>query len=430
MENTLSKYLFSVLCLLLTLPCVLQIVGLSGNYLGGHIERTQLPIWSLDSWLSNEFQPNAEKYLSEKYGLRTEMIRLNNQYRFSFFSKTNVKDVIIGKEGYLFAEGYIQAYIGSGHFDEEGVRMKVKRLVDINRKLMVMGKKIVVVRAAGKASFFPEYIPAHYFPKKEKNIIDANKEALSKSGLFYIDFNDWFLELKDTSRYPLFPKTGIHWSEYGMTLAADSLIKYLEKIEGVNLPDMRITDVQVSSKPLKNDNDIERSMNLMLPVSNIQYAYPKVKFDTLNKDSLRVLVVGDSYYQQMFDLGLSKLVFDKGQFLFYGRLVYPDKKDLDEIGLMNLISDYDVILLMCTEANLQHFPWGVHSALYESLCKDEIGNFIQKHLDEIIEIENKIRADKAWYDLIVKQAESQKTSIAEELRRDALYKVEANHLDD
>ena len=429
MKNNLPTYLFILLATVLALPWLLQLFGLSGNYLGGHVERAAQPLWSWDNWISGDYQSKEEKYLSERYGLRTDMIHIHNQYRFSFFRKTNTRSVIIGKEDYLFEDGYIQAYIGSDNFDDEGVKMKVKRLEDVNKKLLEMGKKVVVVRAAGKASYFPEYIPDHYFPKKKKNIIDSYRKALSKSNLFYVDFNDWFLEMKDTSSYPLFPKTGIHWSEYGAALAMDSLINYLEKIEGVDLPDLTWRDLKISPKPLKTDKDIERSMNLIFPIEKGPYAYPEIVFDTINKDQIKVLVVGDSYYLQMYDAGLSKKVFNESRFLFYGRLVYPEKKELGEYGLLNLVADHDIILFICTESNLQHFPWGVHSRLYEELCKEEIEIFIQEHLNEIIEMEDKIRADKAWYDLIVKQAENQKTSIEEELRRDALYMVEASYLE-
>ncbi|MEZ4952562.1 MAG: hypothetical protein R2825_03165 [Saprospiraceae bacterium] len=428
MKNSLSKYLLITACTLFALPMALQILSFSGNYLGGHTEKTPKPIWSLDDWLSGNFQSQSEKYLSEKYGLRTAMILLHNQYQFSFFKKTNVVSVIIGKENYLYEEGYIDAFIGSDSFDEEGVKMKVKRLNDVNNKLKEMGKKIVVARAAGKASYFSEYIPDRYFPKRKKNIIDAYKNALLNSQLNYIDFNDWFREMKDTTRYPLFSKTGIHWSEYGVTLAMDSLIKYLEKVQNVDLPDLKITSIKTNQKASNSDKDIEKSMNLIFDIENGNYAYPAFEIDTTNKDSLHVLAVGDSYYLSMYDKGFSNKVFDESQFLYYGRMVYPEKKELKEYDLMEIINKYDVFLLMCTESNLPHFPWGFHSGMYELLCKEDIDLFVQNHLEEIEEMEEKIRQDKNWYDLIVKQAETQKTSIEEELRRDALYMVEASYL--
>lgn len=428
MKKNLSKYLLIITIALLTIPMAMHLFSLSENYLGGYSVKTPKPTLNCDEWLSGNFQTQSEKYLSEKFGLRAFMVSLNNQYQFSFFRKTNVVSVIIGKEDYLFEEGYIDAFIGSNSFDDEGVKMKVKRLNDVNNKIKEMGKKIVVVRAAGKASYFPEYIPDRYFPKKEKNIIDAYKSALSKSQLDYIDFNDWFMEMKDTIRYPLFSKTGIHWSEFGVALAMDSLIKYLEKVENVDLPDMTITGLRTNKRPSNSDKDIEKSMNLIFNIENNKYAYPEFEIDTINKDKLHVLAVGDSYYLQLFDKGLSKNVFNESQFLYYGKMIYPERKEFKEFDIMEIINKYDVFLLMCTESNLPHFPWGFHSSLYELLCKKDIDLFIQNHLEEIEKMEEKIRQDKNWYDLIIKQAETQKTSIEEELRRDALYMVEAGYL--
>ncbi len=430
MKNNISKYLMIVLCVLASMPMLLQLSSLSSSSLGGYVEKAAKPVWAFDYWFSGKHQTQQEKYLSESYGFRDYLIRLNNQYKFSFFKKSNVKDIIIGKENYLYGEGYIRAYMGSDSFDDEGVKMKVKRLTAVSKKLEVMGTKLVVVRAAGKASYFPEFIPDQFFLRKKTNIIDAYKKELTKSGLLYIDFNDWFLQMKDTCSYPLFTRTGIHWSQYGAVIAADSLIRYLEKLKSVDLPDLTIKNIEFSSLPRKSDNDIEKSMNLIFSIANDKYAYPEFDIISENKDSLKVLVAGDSYYWQLYNVGLTTDVFSESQFIYYGRLVYPGKKKLEDIGTLNIITDHDVFVLMCTEANLQHFPWGIHSALYEELCKEDIELFIQTNLDEILEMENKIRADKKWFDLIVKQAENQKTSIEEELRRDALYMVEAAHLDD
>ena len=409
---------------------LLHFSSLSSSSLGGYSDKTTKPKWTINSWLSGEYQTQQDKYLAESYGLRDHLIRINNQYQFSFFKKTKVNDVIIGKENYLYGEGYIKAYIGSDPYNDEGARMKMKRIYDVSEKLEALGTKVVVVRAAGKASFFPEYIPNHYFPKKKNSHIIAYKKALLKSGIRYIDFNDWFLQMKDTCSYPLFTRTGIHWSQYGAVLAADSLLRYMENLENVDLPDLKIKSIKLSPDPLFVDDDIEKSMNLLFKIAEDHYAYPEIEFNSEDKDSLRVLIAGDSYYWQLYSLGLTEKVFSESQFIYYGKQVYPGKKDLGEIGTVDILKGYDVFVLMCTEANLQHFPWGIHSALYEELCKEDIDLFIETHLDEILEMEDKIRADKNWFDLIIKQAENQKSSIEEELRRDALYMVEAAHLDD
>ncbi|HFA47859.1 MAG TPA: hypothetical protein ENJ95_02435 [Bacteroidetes bacterium] len=430
MKNKLPKYLLGALYLLLLLPLVSQVFSLSENNLKGYSEKAEKPEWSIGNWLSGSFQSQGEKYLSQNFGARDVLVKLDNQYRFSFFEKSNVRDLVVGKNGYLFEEGYIKAYIGSEYIGDKSVKKKLQRLVAVEKKLKELGKELLIVAAAGKASFFPEYIPDHYFPRRETNNIDEHKKAFTDSGLNYIDFNEWFVQMKDTSRYPLFPKTGIHWTEYGMTLAADSLVHYLEKLEGIDLPDIKIKDIELLPKPHRTDNDIEKSMNLFfdIPTDGMIYAYPKIEYHSENKDSLKVLVVGDSYYWQMYSMKLSKNVFNNGQFLYYGGQIYPGAGRLENDDLMDFISSYDVIVMMCTEANLKSFPWGLQNSLYELLCKDEHDLFIQAHLEEILEQEDKIRADEKWFKEIKEAAKNAKMEVDEVLRKDAVFVVENRYL--
>ena len=129
----------------------------------------------------------------------------------------------------------------------------------------------------------------------------------------------------------------------------------------------------------------------------------------------------------MYDIGLLEKVFNNSQFVYYGKTVYPEKKDIKELGLDNAIEEHDLIVLMCTEANLKEFPWGFHNQLYDLLFKEELEQFVQKHLDEILELENVIRNDDVWLGKIKQLGKDQNISIEKKIRENAVFMVRAKY---
>src|SRR5580704_3916091 len=58
------------------------------------------------------YQDSLNKYFNENIGFRPYLIRILNQLKFSFFYITKAPGVVIGKDGMLFIESYINNYIG------------------------------------------------------------------------------------------------------------------------------------------------------------------------------------------------------------------------------------------------------------------------------------------------------------------------------
>ncbi|MBL0050784.1 MAG: hypothetical protein IPP29_04270 [Bacteroidetes bacterium] len=105
-----------------------------------------------------------------------------------------------------------------------------------------------------------------------------------KYGINLIDFNKWFVQMKDTSSSKLFPQQGIHWSYYGAYLAADSIIKYIEDKRKCDLPDY-VTSFETNQKANYGDEDLEHILNLIYKLPEYKMSYPKISFA---KDSTKI----------------------------------------------------------------------------------------------------------------------------------------------
>ena len=196
------------------------------------------PDFSIYSWNTGELQENYEKYFKEHVGFRSSFIRVQNQINFDLFKQTNVLRVVAGKENVLYDSEYINSYLGKDFVGEQNIIQKVNRLAFVQRELKKKNIDLLFLIPCGKASYLSEYFPNRYanILKKRTNY-DAYIEQFKKQNINFIDFRDLLQQKKRTSRYPLFPKTGVHWSGYSTTLTADTLFKRMEQLRNIDLVD-------------------------------------------------------------------------------------------------------------------------------------------------------------------------------------------------
>jgi len=419
-----------LIVLLVAVPLIQQVVGFAYvKPLKGAVEESKSAEFSIDGWFSNDYQSSTEKYINTNFGFRSSFVRLNNQLDYWLFDEINAKSVLIGKEGYLYEYSYIKEYLGKNFLGKDEIKNRVAKTKQASDSLAARGIDLVVLLAAGKASYFPEYFPDSLqgYTKTISNY-DYFTKAFDSAGVKIIDFNGWFVNMKDTSRYPLFTKGGIHWSKYGEYLVADSLIRYIEAIRNVKLPEYRVESVELSMIPRYRDNDIGEGMNLIFPHSSTRLAYPELNLVFSEGDTtVRAMVVADSYYWELYNEGLSRDVFDNGQFWYYNNKIYSSAPGwsptpVDEVDIRNEVEKNDVVFILQTEATLYRYAFGFiekQNELYAQLDYKVDSSAIEKQqLNSII---RSIKANNKWYASVHVKAEKRGVTIEEMLRSEAKY---------
>lgn len=421
----IKKILFGFFILLLIAPVIQNKLKLFNvKPLGGSFIEKQNPDLSLKTWLSNDYQNQEEAYLNEHFGFRNWLVRLDNQMAYSLFNDAKTNGVVVGKDQFLFQQAYIDAYYGTDFIGKDKIVNKISEIKKISDLLHQKNIDLLIVFAPGKASYYPEYIPDH-LKRENKQITNYKiyRQEIQKNKLHFIDFKKWFSEMKDNSPYPLFPKTGIHWSSYGELLAADSLIKYIENLRHLKAPKIKINKVFISDTTQYRDDDIEQSMNLIFDIPDLKMAYPSFKIvaDSLSVKP-KVLVVADSFYWGMFNWGISHHVFDHSQFWFYNNSIYSNDfktaKNTGEVSIIDETEKNDVIVLFTTDANLKEFPFGFIHDLSEAYEP-----YSSKNEKAIQEYMNAIRNTPEWLDMIKKQAKEQNIELKKAIRNNAEFMV-------
>jgi hypothetical protein len=422
----MHKLIFSLILLLLLAPALLQYTQpIDWKPLSGDLPKIQGKELNLETWTSGAFQNGFDQDLRTQMGGREILTRIYNQWDYSLFGKINAKNVVMGKEGYLFEENYLKAFRGEDFIGKDKIESQVQKIKFLQDTLAQLNKTLIIVFAAGKGSYFPEY-----FPDRGPALVNPStnygtyRKLLLENNINFIDFNHWFVQLKDSLSYPLFSKTGIHWSSYAELLVADSLLSYMENTRNIVLPSLQMLSIDWHHPPIHRDRDIEEGMNLLFPLDNDSMAYPQIAYHARSPvDSIRGLIVSDSYYWGLHNINFTKKAFKEGHFWYYNNTVYPPyqgKHKVADIPIDQAFDTKDVILVMATEATLPNFAWGFFYNLYEWFQGGKTSvPVVSKEA-----IENKIkemRADPTWLNHIREKALQKGISLDSMLYLDALY---------
>jgi len=343
---------------------IFKIRGLQGSF-----EKTPDVQFKIDSLFTTGYQERKEKFLTENFGFRNDAIRVNNQISYSLFNIAPAHSCIIGKNDYLYEENYIKAYLGLDFVGEDSIAHRVQKLKFVQDTLAKMGKTLLFVFAPGKASFYPEYIPSPYDTiKPQITNYQCYLKNIKKQQINHVDFMHYFLENKNKSKYPLYPKYGIHWSYYGYCFASDSLVKYFENKLNIDMPNQIWNNIETEYAH-GNDVDICRGFNLLFDTQFELMAYPDITVESKKgKKTPNLLTIGDSFHWCLADNGKLLESFNNFEFLYYNREFYTSKfikVKRNEINLKERIEHNDIIMLIMTDANLSRAGWNFVEECYK-----------------------------------------------------------------
>ncbi len=424
------KYiLYVVIVVALFLPLfqhvlpVFRIRPLEGSYV-----LADEPPFSFRDYFSGKFQDGYNAFYEQHIGFRPLLVRINNQIAFSCFNMALAQDVILGKKGYLYEVFYIKACLGREFTGTEKWDGYAKKLKAISDSLGKTGTTLLVVFAPGKGTFFPEYIPDKFKPwQKDTTNQEYLMKKLEENRIRFIDANHWFVQMKDHAPYPLYPKTGIHWSHYGAALVMDSIVSYMEQVKGRDMVDFGWTKVNMSHDLQDPDEDIARGMNLLFNVPYYAMPYPEYYFRG-NPSAFKpvVITIADSYYWNLHGKGITQNIYSADKFWYYFQTAhgpYPTDQMVKDLDIAGELKSADFIILMATDATLSKFDFGFADQVYD-LITVEGRQAASERAALILEAERNIRNSREWMETIKAKAAKRNISVDEMIHLDAVWMVD------
>ncbi len=378
----MKKTLLIIILFLLLTPITVGLFSLitekplDGSFVGEKEYSLKYFTWS--RWFDDRFQEAMVKRCAQKTGFRNTLIRIANHLDFEILDKLHADKAILGKDNYLFEEGYIidytgKNYVGASYIKENLKQFKTARDVLLERYNI----QLLLVLEPGKAGTYPEKIPAKYRPlERTISNYESYKTTIKELEIPCLDLQSYFTSLKKDSKYPLYPKYGVHWSTYGMWLAADTLLRFAKSETKIDLTEVKWGEIKTTDELKDVDFDLEKTINLLYELPHETLAYPEIVIDTIGKTKPRVLTIADSYFWSIYDNNVPQQAFANSDFWYYNTTIYPhiwgdDVKWVKDTNYMEQVKSNQIILFMITEMNLYKAFW----EFPDSILKHELPDY-------------------------------------------------------
>ena len=399
--------------------------------LGGYAGEVPRAHFSWRGLWQNTYQPQLENYLNARLGFRPWLVRLRNQIAFSAWHKLLTPALVLGPDQNIYQQGPVDSYLGRDFIGEAEIARRARRLRLVQDSLQAHGTQLLFLIAPGKARIQPQYLadssatqpigPTNY---------DVVRAQFAQHGVHTLDAAALLLRWREEpGAYPLFPRTGTHWSGYAVARVADTLFSRLESLTGRDLPDFAQrgapTVVTRTAGLRYTDDDLGDLASLLRNIPPYPMAYPNVVFAPADsKSRLNALIIGDSFAQSFYGFYpyFQRLLTPNSRYWNYNKYVYwpeatpGESRAVAKLGLRQQLRGRQVVLLVANEENLNKLGYDfIQQAfnLFRPLTAQEearVASLIQG-----------MRNDPAWLAKIAAGAKKKGISVKQALRQDALY---------
>ncbi|MBA4387059.1 MAG: hypothetical protein C0404_03700 [Verrucomicrobia bacterium] len=179
---------------------------------------------------------SIESHFSENYGFRSSLITAANTVRYRLFQVSPSKDVILGKNGWLFyyspTDGDIVADYRRSNLDADANLQSLCRMLVERRDILKrQGTEYVIMVAPNKGSIYPEYLPDCLASYGGVSRYDRLMDYLAKhTDLHVVNVKPALLEAKLTAKHPLYELNHTGWNDIGAFIAYTELCRELRTI--------------------------------------------------------------------------------------------------------------------------------------------------------------------------------------------------------
>ena len=437
----IAKILFIITMVLMFLPMLQQFTGLINfKPLKGVTNEVPEPVLSLENYRDGKFQSQAEKYMSNNFGFRQPFIRLYNQYIWSFYHKTNVFSVVIGKDDWLYERYFVEDHNGTRALKytenpeemKELLRKNAIRIRKLQGILEEYGKHLFILIEPGKDRTYPEYLPEGCTAAPDSLVIAADffPSMLDSLGVNYMNVDKLFEKIKDSVDYNLFTQTGTHWSNIASAHAADSMIRFMEHLGNINMKNLIIGEPYIDKVKIPDD-DLEQMMNLMFRMYKVPIKYADISIDNdTTTVKPRMTLIGDSFFWNLANGLPVNDIFENYHYWYYNSTIYFDPRynNTSQVDIVEQMLNTDFIVLAACTSQLYDLDWKFSRQAIMHLCYD------QSHLDNTMNgIVAQMINSPEWKAALQEKADQQGCTLEEMALADAnylLYKNPENYLDE
>lgn len=351
--------------------------------LTGYFLKPNKPKFRWEWYKNGYFQQSIEKYIANNYGFREPIIRLYHQYCWDLFGKEYVSYIYSGKERWLYYGHNIEDYYGTEMYHwypdaaRQGYEQEVRLMNKVRGILADYDVTLLTFIAPSKSIVYPEYLPRREHDTTSLNAREYFIQRFGETGMPCFDMTEYFLRMKDTCSFYLFPPTGDHWN-FSCVYATDSLLCFMETQRDIKMPRVEYGHEWHSECRIGDDRnrDLEGELNLIRPIKfNPKFAYKERDY-WLTSDTATIkpsaLFIGNSFLLRTMAYIPPQEVFSDFQFWYYNRVAYQDADNIiDSVSFLNRLDyllDADYIVWFSSASQMYRATEGFAEDAIIQLC--------------------------------------------------------------
>lgn len=383
------------------------------------------------TYWNGSYQDYLAQYARQKTGFREFFSRCYNQIAYSCFGKIANENVYKGSHHELYLKGALDDITGKLLVRDYGTvehakadaQKNVEETLTLINSLRQHGTQFLFVFCPTKTAVYPENMPEAFKDSvSDFSLAEYYIELFKENNIPHIDFYNHFKTIKDSFPYPLYTRTGSHWSEATIPFVADSILRRLEAETGYRLPAIEVIDPNLSRNYSDQDGELETHIDLLLPLCKPKVSRPIFALsDTLGKDRPNLLVVGDGYFTPLQGSCFVN-AFNRWDFWLYNQTSISSRPELNWkylsqlYGTAETLKEADIVIALYTSNYLLNYMSGFTQSALE--LYENGGTREQEAISAIME---SIKNDPQWFSTIEQQAQERGISVEENLKQNAAY---------
>ncbi|MGC4043112.1 MAG: hypothetical protein QM758_04845 [Armatimonas sp.] len=357
--------------------------------LAGVMPEQSRPALNRQSWFDGTYQPGTAGFLGQNFPLREPLVRLNNEleYRVLRQSSANKNYIIVGKQNQLYSYDYIAEYCHlRPAVPPERLQEIATNLATLHTRLKKRGIPLVLVITPSKAATYPEYIPDQFLPYRQAGSTRSYElfvPLLKQHGIPFVDGPALIQQQKKSTRFPVYPQGGSHWTDLGALPTVRSLVEQLNRQRTTTpLPDLSYTEIAPMPPPDGEDTDLAKLLNGITIPTNYTVPYLALKRSDGAPASKKLVVVGGSFCNRLVHILSKNQIYPTIDFYFYYHRYlqqFPARTiqnavDTAKLDWPKAIFDSDAIVL---EINEEGFGETGRDTHYDTFLSDAL-----THIDD------------------------------------------------
>jgi len=370
------KYFLVVVCLaVLLLPAmqrVFQIIPLQQYALVKVPENAGVPEPVFKNFLENTYQDSVISWFNATTGFRPLLLRLRNQIDYSCFNIARGR-TMSGKDGYLYLDESVQRYTGET-YDSAFICRRMDSVEMLRKYLAQRNIPLLFVVEPGKAAFYKQHLPDEAVAmKKSLTAYELLLGQLQAKQIDYIDLASYYIKIREHSPYELFPKLGMHWTNYGAAVGLDTVYKKIARVLNFEPLKIDLSKVTLSTELKFPEDDLAEMMNILKIKHLDTLATPVPVCSPPDSQAVRkpkILFIGDSYTYMFGFTNLPLQLFDPGsRYWFYMKSekdfadIMKEGTDLSKKDLLSALKQFDMVLILSTDARYDYGDYGLYGRL-------------------------------------------------------------------